>query len=266
MITHGNGPQVGNILRRAEIAATEIYGLPLDTCVADSQGGIGYMLQQVLENELKAVGLGHAPVTIITQCVVSADDPAFRNPTKPIGGFMTREQAALRREKDGWAVVEDSGRGWRRVVPSPHPVEIVEWAVIKRLVEAQEIVIACGGGGIPVVRRADGELRGVEAVIDKDRASALLARQIGADLLWVVTGVERVAIRFGKPDQRTFERLTVAEAEGFAAEGHFPPGSMGPKIQAAVEFVKATGKEALISPTERLPDALAGRTGTRIVP
>lgn len=265
VVTHGNGPQVGNILRRVELAASELYVLPLDTCVSDSQGGMGYMIQQVLGNELRRAGIRKPVATIITQCVVAADDPAMKNPTKPIGSFMTAELAAEHARNEGWTVKEDAGRGWRRVVPSPKPFEIVEASVIRRLVLAGEIVIACGGGGIPVVRESNGDLRGIEAVIDKDLASALLAREIGADLLWVMTGVPRVALNFGKPNQTLLERMTVAEAKRYLAEGHFPAGSMGPKVAAAIDYLEKGGTEVLISDTEGIQDAFEGRTGTRVV-
>jgi carbamate kinase len=264
-LTHGNGPQVGNILRRVELASSEVYPLPLDTCVSSSQGGMGYMLQQVMKNELERLGLKNDVVTVITRCVVDSEDQAFKNPTKPIGSFMTAEIAAMRREKDGWNVVEDSGRGWRRVVPSPWPKEIIEQRAIKTLMESGTIVIACGGGGIPVKRLPSGEVVGVEAVIDKDIASALLALEISADVYCILTGVEQVKIDFKKPTERNMARLTVTEAKKHLADGQFPAGSMGPKIQSAIHYIEAGGKEVMITSMECLAAALRGETGTRVV-
>lgn len=265
-LTHGNGPQVGNILRRVELSASEVYPLPLDTCVADSQGGMGYMLQQVMKNELERINQKNDVVTVITRCVVDTNDQAFKNPTKPIGSFLTEGVAKERRDRDGWNVVEDSGRGWRRVVPSPWPKEIIERGAIRALMDAGIIVIACGGGGVPVVRKNDGSVTGVEAVIDKDIASALLALEIGADMFVVLTGVERVKINFRKPDEKDLPTMTVAEAKKHLADKQFPAGSMGPKVQAAVYYLESGGKEVLITSTDKLHDALAGKTGTRIVP
>lgn len=263
-LTHGNGPQVGNILRRVELSSAEVYPLPLDTCVSDSQGGMGYMLQQVMKNELGRVGLDNDCVTIITRCIVDPNDQAFKNPTKPIGSFMKEDVAKMRSEKDGWNVIEDSGRGWRRVVPSPWPKEIIERKSIRTLMDAGIIVIACGGGGIPVIRQADGSVVGVEAVIDKDIASALLALEIKADSFVVLTGVEQVKINFRKPDEKNLPTMTVAEAKKHLADKQFPPGSMGPKIQAAIYYIESGGKEVLITSMEKLHAALRGETGTRI--
>lgn len=264
-LTHGNGPQVGNILRRVELAAGEVYPLPLDTCVSSSQGGMGYMLQQVMKNELERLGLENDVVTVITRCIVDSEDPAFKQPTKPIGSFMSAEIAASRRAKDGWDVVEDSGRGWRRVVPSPWPKEIIERRAIRILMEAGMIVIACGGGGIPVKREPTGEIVGVEAVIDKDIASALLALEIDADVYCILTGVDQVKLDFKKPTERAVARLTVAEAKKHLADGQFPAGSMGPKIQSAIHFIESGGREVLITSMECVAAALRGETGTRIV-
>jgi carbamate kinase len=239
--------------------------MPLDVCGADSQGGIGYMMQQSLQNELRRVGLGDRPVvTIVTQVVVDERDPAFRRPTKPIGPFYPEDRARLLAKEKGWTIVEDAGRGYRRVVPSPKPLEVVEIAAIRQIVEDGGVAIAAGGGGIPVSRQWDGSLHGVEAVIDKDLASSLLARLLGCQTLVIVTGVDRVALRYGKPDQRELERATPDELQGWMEEGHFPPGSMGPKIQAAIEFVRGGGREVVITSPERLTEALEGKTGTLV--
>jgi carbamate kinase len=266
VITHGNGPQVGFILRRSELAAHELHEVPLDVCGADTQGAIGYALQQNLQNDFARLGIDREVVTVITQTEVAADDPAFEHPTKPIGSYMDEEQARARRERDGWSVVEDAGRGWRRVVPSPAPRRIVEEDVVRRLLREGVVVIAVGGGGIPVVADEKGELRGIAAVIDKDHASSLLARSLGAELFLISTSIERVALRFGTPEQAWIDRLTVGEARRYLAEGgHFATGSMAPKIEAAVAFVEATGGTALITDPENVERALAGETGTRIV-
>ena len=265
VLSHGNGPIVGNILIRNEAARDQIPPMPLDVCGADSQGGIGYMMQQSLQNELRRVGLGDRPVvTIVTQVVVDERDPAFRRPTKPIGPFYAEDRARLLAKEKGWTIVEDAGRGYRRVVPSPKPLEVVEIAAIRQIVEDGGVAIAAGGGGIPVSRQWDGSLHGVEAVIDKDLASSLLARLLGCQTLVIVTGVDRVALRYGKPDQRELERATPDELQGWMEEGHFPPGSMGPKIQAAIEFVRGGGREVVITSPERLTEALEGKTGTLV--
>ncbi len=264
VITHGNGPQVGNILLRAEMASTVLPGLPLDTCGADSQGAMGYMIQQMLGSELAKKGIKRDVVTVVTQVVVDAADPAFKKPAKPIGPFYTREQAEKRQEDDGWDVVEDANRGWRRVVASPIPVRVVEAASIQALLKAGSLVIAVGGGGIPVVEVPDG-LKGVEAVIDKDHASRLLANDIGADMLLISTDVEQVALNFGKDDEVRLDRMTVDEAKRYHAEGHFAPGSMGPKVIAGIDFIEGGGKEVLITNPESIGRALDGETGTRIV-
>ena len=265
VITHGNGPQVGFILRRSELAAGELHEIPLDACGADTQGALGYALQQNLYNEFRLYGMDKEAVTVVTQVEVAADDPAFRNPSKPIGSFMDEAKARERREKDGWAVAEDAGRGWRRVVASPKPLRIVEEKSIRSLVDSGFVVIAVGGGGIPVVADAEGRLEGVAAVIDKDLASALLARRLGADLFIISTAVEKVALDFGKPNQRWLDHMTLAEAKRYQAEGvHFSKGSMGPKIQAAIDYLEGGGAEVLITKPETLEGALAGLTGTRI--
>ncbi len=263
-VGHGNGPQVGFILRRSELAAHELHEVPLDVCGADSQGAIGYALQQNLHNELRRHGLAKQAVTVVTQVEVAADDPAFRHPSKPIGSFMDEEQAKLRRERDGWDLVEDANRGWRRVVSSPAPLRIVELEAVKRLIEAGMVVITVGGGGIPVVAGDQGDLEGVAAVIDKDLASSLLATELGAELLVISTAVERVALDFGRPEQRWVDHLTLDEAKGYLAEGvHFAAGSMAPKVEAIVGYLERGGTEALVTNPENVERALAGETGTR---
>lgn len=266
VVTHGNGPQVGYILRRSEIAVRYgIHDVPLDLVVADTQGSIGYMLQQALDNSLRRLGMNRTVATVVTQVRVDADDPAFEKPTKPIGGFMTEEEAR-EFEKQGWTVVEDAGRGWRRVVPSPQPRAIQEINAIQALMLSGYVVIAVGGGGIPVVRNEVGSLRGVYAVIDKDRASSLLAQTLRADLLLISTGVEKVALHFNTPQQRVLDRMTLLEAEQYIEEKHFAEGSMLPKIQAAVEFVRNGGPRAIITDPPNLARALNGETGTHIIP
>jgi carbamate kinase len=266
-ITHGNGPQVGFILRRSELSRHELHEVPLDACGADSQGAIGYALQQNMRNHLLARGLGTPVATVVTQVEVSPDDPAWTNPSKPIGSFMTPEVADERRAGEGWVVVEDAGRGWRRVVPSPEPVRIVEADVVRLLLDAGVIVIAVGGGGIPVVRQADGSLKGVDAVIDKDLASAMLATVIEAGLLVITTAVEKVALGWGTPEQHWVDRLTLSEAKARLAEGgHFAAGSMAPKIQACINYLEAGGGEVLITDPGHLSAAIRGETGTRLVP
>jgi len=265
VLSHGNGPIVGNILIRNEAARDQIPPMPLDVCGADSQGGIGYMMQQSLQNELMSAGEDRAVVTVVTQVVVDERDPAFRRPTKPIGPFYSHERARLLAKEKGWTVVEDAGRGYRRVVASPRPLEVVEIGAIRRLVSGGAIVIAAGGGGIPVTRQWDGSYHGVEAVIDKDLASSLLARLLGCEMLCIITGVERVAIHFGKPEQRDLERATAEELSRYAAEGHFSAGSMGPKVQAAIEFVRGGGREVVITSPAKLREALDGKAGTRVM-
>jgi carbamate kinase len=263
-ITHGNGPQVGFILRRSELAAHELHELPLDVCGADTQGAIGYELQQNLCNEFRRYGIDSDAVTLVCQTEVAADDPAFAKPSKPIGSFMDAEQAD-RRRAEGWDIIEDAGRGWRRVVASPQPLRIVELRAIRRLLDAGTVIIAVGGGGIPVAADEAGNLHGVAAVIDKDLASALLAVELGAGLFIISTAVEKVALDFGTPQQRWIDHLTLAEARQYLAEGrHFAAGSMGPKIQAVISYLEQGGTEALITDPDNLAHALAGHTGTRI--
>ena len=265
VVTHGNGPQVGFILRRSEIAKDELHEVPLDYCGADTQGAIGYMFVQALHNEFLARGMNNQAVAVVTQTVVDKNDTAFQHPTKPIGSFMEESEAKMRAENDGWVVVEDAGRGWRRVVPSPLPSEIVEADSIKALIQNGFVVVGVGGGGIPVVKNPDGTLIGVEAVIDKDFGSSLLASLIGADLFVISTAVEKVAINFNKPDQKWLDCLTLEEAKQNAAEGHFAKGSMLPKIQAIIRFLEHGGKKALITNPENIGRALKGETGTWIV-
>ncbi len=267
-IGHGNGPQVGFILRRSEIAhrVEGMHEVPLEVCGADSQGAIGYALQQNLQNELKRRGIKKPVATVVTQVLVDKDDKAFEHPTKPIGGFMEEAEAKQRESELGWSVVEDAGRGWRRVVASPIPQDVVELASVKELLKAGHTVITVGGGGIPVIQEGD-ELKGIAAVIDKDYASSLLAREIKADLFLISTAVEKVAVNYGKPDQKWLDKLTVSEAKSYLAEGvHFAKGSMAPKIQAILWYLEAGGKQALITNPENIGRALKGETGTWIVP
>ncbi len=268
-IGHGNGPQVGFVLRRSEIAARVegLHEVPLDACVADTQGAIGYALQQNLQNILYQRGIKKKVVTVITQVLVDKDDPAFQNPTKPIGGFMDEAEARRRAREQGWHVVEDAGRGWRRVVPSPRPKEVVELETVETLLNQGIVTITVGGGGIPVIDPGDGNYRGVAAVIDKDRASALLAVSLQADLLLISTAVEKVALHFGQPEQRWLDRMTLAEAKQYLAEGvHFAKGSMAPKIEAIIYYLEHGGKQAIITNPENIGRALRGETGTWIVP
>lgn len=267
-IGHGNGPQVGFILRRSEIAAKAegMHEVPLDVCGADSQGAIGYELQQALRNEFFKRKMNNKAATVVTQVRVDRDDPAFKNPGKPIGSFMDEAEAKRRESELGWSVVEDAGRGWRRVVASPLPKEIVEFDSVKLLIDAGHVVVTVGGGGIPVVDRGDGELEGIAAVIDKDFASSLLAQTLKADMLIIATAVEKVAINFGKPEQKWLDKMTVAEAKAYLEEGtHFAKGSMAPKIQAAIWYLENGGKEAVITNPENIGRALKGETGTHIV-
>jgi len=267
-IGHGNGPQVGFILRRSEIAhkVEGMHEIPLDVCGADSQGAIGYALQQNLQNILYQRGIKKKVVTVITQTLVDREDPAFQKPAKPIGGFMDQAEAERRRQEQGWSVVEDAGRGWRRVVPSPLPKEIVELETVETLLEKGIVTITVGGGGIPVIDPGDGNYEGVAAVVDKDYASSLLARSIKADLFIISTAVEKVALNFGKPDQRWLDTITLAQAKQYLAEGtHFAKGSMAPKIQAIIWYLEQGGQRALITNPENIGRALKGETGTWIV-
>ncbi len=265
MLTHGNGPQIGFILRRSELSIHEVSPVPMDYAGADLQGAIGYMFDRALRNEFRRRGIARRPLAVVTQTLVDRNDPAFANPTKPIGSHFDEATARRIAAQQGWTVREDAGRGWRRVVPSPQPQRIVELDEIRFLARAGYLVIACGGGGIPVIEDERGDLAGVEAVIDKDLASSLLARDLGADLLLVSTGVEKVAIHFNTPQQRWLDRITLADARRLYAENHFDPGSMGPKMRALIEFLEGGGAEGLVTNPPNLARALAGDTGTRIV-
>ncbi len=268
-IGHGNGPQVGFILRRSEIAhkVEGMHELPLDVCGADSQGAIGYSLQQNLQNELHLRQVDKPVSTVVTQVLVDKDDPAFEKPSKPIGSFMEKDEADRRAEDMGWNVVEDAGRGWRRVVASPLPVEVVEFPAIKALVEAGVVVIAVGGGGIPVIDTGNRQLEGTAAVIDKDFASSLLAQLLDADLLLISTAVEKVALNFGKPNQEWVSHMTLTEVKQYLEEGtHFAKGSMEPKMKAIVWFLESGGKQAIVTDPENIGRALKGETGTLIEP
>ena len=265
IVVHGNGPQVGNILIQNEEASTKIPPQSLDVCVAQTEGSIGFVLQQAIRNRLESIGIGGEVATILTEVEVDVNDPAFKRPTKPIGPFFTRYRAEALERDLGWTMREDAGRGWRHVVPSPRPLRILNINTIARMLDSASVVIAAGGGGVPVVKGRDGQWRGIEAVIDKDYASALVAAKLDADLFIILTGVSKVAIDFGKPTQTFVDRMTVAEAEKHMAEGQFPAGSMGPKIDAAIQFVRATQKPVLITDVDVLREALAGKDGTTIV-
>lgn len=266
VIAHGNGPQVGFILRRSEIAAKELHSVPLDSCVADTQGSIGYQLQMALDNELNKLGVHDVDVaTVVTQVVVDGDDPAFKNPTKPVGSFMTKEEADSRIKNDGWNVKEDAGRGYRRVVASPKPKAILELNSVKKLLDAGIVTIAAGGGGIPVVKNSDGSITGKEAVIDKDLAAALMAKDLKADLFVISTAVPKVCVNFGKPDQKAIDKMTTEDAKKYIDEKQFAPGSMLPKVQAMIDFVETTGNIGLITDPSNIYDALYGSAGTKIV-
>lgn len=266
VITHGNGPQVGAALLRSERAAREVYIHPLDVCVATTQSEIGYILQRAMEYELRQIGLTTPVMTVLTQVRVDENDPAFQNPSKPIGPFYSRRQAEEKQRQFGWHIVEDSARGFRRVVPSPEPVEIFEREIIGRILELGIIVIACGGGGIPVIEHAGSLVTGSEAVIDKDRASALLALDLGIDSFIISTDADRVYINFRKPAQRPIDTIRVDALEQLHREGHFPPGSMGPKVESAIRFLRGGGKEVIITSYEYLDEALDGSAGTHINP
>jgi carbamate kinase len=265
ILSHGNGPIVGNIVVRNEVAKDRIAPMPLDVCGADSQGGIGYMLQQTLGNELTARGISRTVAAMVTQCVVDPQDPAFGEPSKPIGPYYSRQEADFLTLTKGWILREESGRRYRRVVASPRPLEIVEWRAIESLSAAGIVVIAAGGGGVPVVREPDGRLRGVEAVVDKDRSAVILARHLRAKRMAVLTAVQKVAVDFGKPTQRNLDVLTLSEGRRLYGEGQFPPGSMGPKVEACLEFLESGGEEAIITSAEHFVGAAFGEAGTRIV-
>lgn len=263
VLTHGNGPQVGAALLRSERAASQVPGHPLDVCDAATQGEIGYLLQQSLETELQAAGLHTPVVTVVTQSVVSTEDPAMQRPTKPIGPFYSRAEAEERRRQFGWEIVEDAARGYRRVVPSPEPIEIIEFEVIRELAERGVLVIACGGGGIPVIWK-DGRLEGVEAVIDKDRASALLASLLGVDQFVISTDAPYVYLDYKKPIQSPLQAVSAAELQEYLGAGHFPPGNMGPKVESVLRFLRDGGREAIITSCENLRKAVAGQAGTHV--
>jgi carbamate kinase len=263
VVTHGNGPQVGDALLRSELAAEQVPELPLDVCGAETQASIGYLLQQTLQEPLRRRGLSRPIITVVTQVLVSRRDPAFDHPTKPIGPFYTLEQAEKRRRSLGWHMVEDARRGYRRVVPSPEPRVILELAGIQGALSSGALVIACGGGGIPVVFEQD-RLVGVDAVIDKDRASSLLAWELEAELFLISTGVDQVALYYGTPKEKLLDSMSTDDAQGYLREGQFPPGSMGPKIEAALSYLDRGGREVIITSPERIPEALQGMAGTRI--
>ena len=267
VLTHGNGPQVGFILLRSELMSDNVPvpRLSLDMAVADSVGGVGYIIANSLANELATVGLADKVVCVLTQTVVDEADPAFKHPTKPIGPAYSAADAERLQKDEGWSMVEDAGRGYRRVVPSPRPLRIVEAGAIRALVDAGYVVIACGGGGIPVVETAPGQYRGVEAVVDKDFASALLAASLGVQTFVISTGVEKVAVRYRQPDQRFLDRMSLSEATMHLEAGEFPEGSMGPKIRAAIDLIARGGKEVVITSPTHLEEAMAGLTGTRLV-
>jgi len=265
-ITHGNGPQVGNALLRVECTMDTIPALPLGVIVADTEGGMGYMIEQSLQNKLHREGIPRKVVTIVTQVIVNRNDPSILNPTKPIGPFYTKEQAERLAKYNGWIIKEDAGRGFRRLVPSPIPTEIVEKDIIKSLVQSGTIVIAAGGGGAPVYVEEDGTYEGVDAVVDKDRASAVLARDIGAEALVILTSVDKVCLNYMNPDERPLSWVSVTEAKRYMAEGHFPQGSMGPKIGAAIQFLEAGGKQVIITSPGLVKEALEGKAGTKFIP
>ena len=265
VVTHGNGPQVGFILRRSELSRHELHDVPLDSCGADTQGAIGYQVQRAMYNEMKDWPQRPVVATVVTQVLVDRNDPSFKKPSKPIGSFMDEKTASEHRQKDHWDIVEDAGRGFRRVVASPKPVRIIELEAIRRLLENDIVVVAVGGGGIPVIEDEQGRLKGAAAVIDKDLATSLLARNLNADLLIISTAIEKVCLNFRKPDQKDIDRMTLAEAKRYLAEGHFAPGSMKPKVEAIVEFLESGGKQALITDPSHLVAALEGKSGTWIV-
>lgn len=264
VITHGNGPQVGFIFKRGELARSELPLIPLDICGADTQGAIGYMIQMALLNEFRRMGIEKKVAAVVTKVIVDRDDPSFQNPTKPIGSFMSEQEALAHKTEMNWQIMEDAGRGFRRVVPSPIPREIVELDVIRLLVESGYIVIAAGGGGIPVIRNEQGDLEGIEAVIDKDMGSSLLARNLGADTFIISTPVNAVYLNFGKESQRPIHRATLPEIKQYLKEDHFKPGSMRPKIEAIIQFLEGSGKKAIITSPENLLKAIRGETGTTI--
>jgi len=266
VVTHGNGPQVGFILRRSELAAPAMHQVPLDSCVADTQGALGYQLARALRNELRHHRLARSPAAVVTLVLVDRDDPAFRHPSKPIGAFLSKERAEEHRQKDGWEVAEDAGRGWRRVVASPAPKAILDLDAVRSLLDAGFVVVAAGGGGIAVIEDPSGDISGATAVVDKDLTSSLLARQLGAEVLVITTGVEKVYLDYGTPGQKALDAITLAEAKRYVAQGHFKPGSMLPKVEAIIAFLEGGGRQAIITDSEHVAAALEGRGGTRITP
>ena len=266
VITHGNGPVVGKIMLRQYYAREHVPPMRLDVCVAHSQGGIGHLLMQGIEDELARAESERRVACVITRVAVSADDEAFQRPTKPIGPFFSAAEAAEMQRAHGWHMVEDAGRGWRYVVPSPAPRRILELDLIGELAKRGVVVIAAGGGGIPMVLRADNSYGGVPAVVDKDLTSALLATGLGYDTLLILTAVQRVALHFGKPGQRALETVGAAELDAYCKEGHFAEGSMGPKVKAALRFIAGGGRRAIIAHLDEAADALAGKAGTHVVP
>jgi len=265
LITHGNGPQVGNFLMQQECLAENVPPMPLDACNAMTQGQIGYMIEQKLRNTFTVNNIDKPIIVFITQIVVSKDDPAFNNPTKFIGPFFNKDNSEKLCKDEGWLMREDSGRGYRRIVASPKPIDIIEKEEIAEMAHKDFVVIACGGGGIPVIRDEDGKLNGVPAVIDKDFAAEMIGNYIGAELLLLITPVDKVAINFGTPEQKSLSKITLEEAEQYFEEGHFPPGSMGPKMQAAIQFLHSGGKKAIITSLECIESAIKGQAGTQII-
>ena len=266
VVTHGNGPQVGFILRRSELATPAMHQVPLDSCVADTQGALGYQLARALRNELRHHRLARSPAAVVTLVLVDRDDPAFRHPSKPIGAFLSKERAEEHRQKDGWEVAEDAGRGWRRVVASPAPKAILDLDAVRSLLDAGFVVVAAGGGGIAVIEDPSGDISGATAVVDKDLTSSLLARQLGAEVFVITTGVEKVYLDYGTPGQTALDAITLAEAKRYVAQGHFKPGSMLPKVEAIIAFLEGGGRQAIITDSEHVAAALEGRGGTRITP
>jgi carbamate kinase len=264
IVVHGNGPQVGNLLIQMEESITKVPPFSLEVCDAMTEGSMGFMLEKAIVNELRKNSVDKDVATLITQVVVDREDPAFENPTKPVGPFYTKYRAQMLRREKKWAMIEDSGRGYRKVVPSPKPIDVIPKRIIRDLVHSGKIVIALGGGGIPVIINGRGLFEGVEAVIDKDYAASLVAREVKADLFIILTNVDRVCLNYGTPDEEPIDVMTVKQAEEHISQGQFPPGSMGPKIKAAIEYIQGGGKEVLITSANRLRASLINRSGTKI--